>query len=219
MDRSKLVTVRQNAECSITMTAMALSRGYPLGRAMTSRERLVVAVVQAEPSHFLTIDSPDKSRADMTRAFRCIRLRLQRSRGRRAAPVIYVATFPCTKDRDGHHLHALLWGYVHIPKLLGYCRGLGLGKPKMEQISASTPGDPNYWRPIGYVLGQHGPAFGSRDHDRHEPLPKGKRELVYPHRMTLARHCPKLLSALDMARDPSVSDETLCAGLPRFSNT
>jgi hypothetical protein len=218
MERSKLVTIRNAPESRLTTTASALTLGYPLGRSLTASERLVVAVVQAEPTHFLTIHST-KSREEVQRGFRCIRLRLQRSRGKNAAPMIYVATFPRSQNGPGHHVHALLWSYVHLPTLHGYCRDLALGPPQIDRISASGPGDARYWRPIGYVLGQHEPVFGSTEHERHEPLGHSKRRLSYPQRATLAKYCPKLLSALEMANDPTVSDQELCAGLPRFSNT
>lgn len=214
-DRTKLFTLRNNPEHDIAMTAAALARGYPLGRPMTLRERLVVAVVSAEPTHMLTIDSKDRSRGPMARDFRKLVKRINRARSK---PFIYVATLARSETGSGYHIHALLWEYLHVPWLGGHCKDLGLGWPHIDQIPEPGPGDPNTWGPVAYVLTQHGGAFGADQSRRHEPVPKGGRKLLYPQKKTLAGYSPELLSALEMAKDSCVPDETLCSRLPRFSS-
>ena len=218
MDRSELVTLRQHPEASIPTAAAALTRGLKLGRRMTRSERLLVGVISAEPTHLVTVHSKDKSREEMAQLFRRLVKRINRSRGN-ARPLIYVATIAAAKGNSRHHVHALLWEYIHASTLGGYCREFGLGWPEIRQLSQEFPGDAEYWASVSYALTQHEPAFGTDHHQRHEPIPKFGRGLLYPHCSTLAEHCPQLLSALDQAKDPAVSDESLCSRLPRFSKS
>lgn len=203
-------------EWHLPTAAWALTDGYPLARPMTHHERLVVAVVSAKPTNTLTIPSKEKTRKQMTRDFRCLVKRINRTRGR---PLIYVATVARAEGGTGYHIHGLLWEYVHAPTLIGHCKDLGLGKPKLRHIVPAFPGDVNYWAQVSYFLTQHDEAFGYSQQHRHEPVPKSGRKLLSPQGRTLAKQCPDLLSALKMAKDPAVSDETLCSRLPRFSKT
>jgi hypothetical protein len=195
-------TLLNHPEWTLPLTATALTRGYPLSRQMTRCERRLVAVVIAKPTNTLTIHSKDKSREEMARDFRCIVKRYERARGR---PLIYVATVARAESGNGYHAHALLWQYVHAPCLAGWCKDLGLGWPKLERLAWEILGDPNDWAQVAYVLTQHDEAFGYTQRDRHEPIPKYARRLLYPQKRTLAKHCPDLLSALEMAKDPAVS--------------
>lgn len=203
------------------MTAWALARGLPLGRAMTSTERHVVAVISAHPTHTLTLHSKDASHPEMAALFRLLVKRLNRHRAKRRPldpiPLIYVATVPQTRGAAGYHVHAVLWEYIHAPTLIGHCKDLGLGKPKLRKLPESPVGDLDYWQQVTYVLAQQEPAFGSDEDQRHENRPRSARRLLYPQKPTLQRHCPQLLSGLEAANDKAVPDETLLARLPTFS--
>jgi len=209
-------SIRNHPERHLGTASGALTRGYSLERPMTARERKVVAVLSANPTNTLTIHSEDKSRREMTRSFQCIRKRFYRARKR---PLIYVATVARANGGAGYHIHALLWSYVHAPMLGGWCKELGLGWPMLRQLDCAFPGDLNYWAQGAYVLTQHDVAFGYRQDDRHERVPKFEHDLLHPQNRTLATHSPELLSALDMAKDPAVPDDALCSRLPRFSNS
>lgn len=178
---------------------------------------MLVAVVSAKPTIFLTLHSKDKCRHAMTRDFRCLVKRLNRDR--RSCPLIYVATVARADGGTGYHVHALVWRYIHAGSLGGHCTDLGLGSPDLHPLACEHPGDLDSWMQVSYVLTQHDTAFGYTQHDRHEPVPKYGRKLLYPQARTLATHCPDLLSAMKTATDPAVSDETLCSLLPRFSST
>jgi hypothetical protein len=67
-----------------------------------------------------------------------------------------------------------------------------------------------------YVLGQHVSVFGTNAHERHLPRAKSKRSYISPHMKTLAAHHPELFYALTLAKDQSVTDETLVQELPLF---
>ena len=187
---------------------------------MTPNERFVVAVIAAHPTHTLTIHSQDASRSEMTALFRRLVKRINRSlikrSPRRSTPLIYVATAACAQGSTRYHVHVLLWDYLHAPVVIGHCKALGLGKPQLRQLPADRT-DVNYWNQVAYVMTQHEPAFGTRHHQRHEPLVRSGRQFMYPQDATLRAHCPQLLSALGDANDPTLSDETLCARLPKFS--
>ena len=74
----KPTTVSNHPERFLATTTWALARGYPLGRSMTPHERLVVAVIAAEPTHTLTLHSESASRSDMTHLFRLLVKRINR---------------------------------------------------------------------------------------------------------------------------------------------
>jgi hypothetical protein len=214
-------TIRNHPERFLATTAWALARGYPLGRPMTPHERLAVAVIVAHPTHTLTIHSKDASCSEMTSLFRCLVKRINRGLIKRSprqpTRLIYFATAACAQGSTRYHVHSLLWDYLHAPVLIGHCKALGLGMPRLRQLPADRT-DVNYWNQVAYVMTQHEPAFGTRHHERHEPLVRSARQFMYPQDATLRAHCPQLLSALQEANDPTVSDETLCASLPKFSN-
>ena len=215
-------TISNHPERFLATTAWALARGLPLGRRMTPHERLVVAVIAAEPTHTLTIHSESASRSEMARLFRRLVKRINRGLIKRSPqrPVrlIYVATAWCAQGSPRYHVHALLWNYLHAPVVIGHCKALGLGMPKLQPLQADGT-DVNYWTQVAYILTQHEPAFGTRHHRRHEPLSANGREFMYPQNATLRAHCPQLLSALQLAKDPTVCDETLYARLPKFSSS
>jgi len=221
--RFNATTIRNHPERFVSTTAQALARGLPLGRPMTSTERRVVAVISAHPTHTLTLHSRDASHPEMTALFRRLIKRLNRYLAHRKplapVPVIYVATVPRARGSDGHHVHAILWDYIHAPTLIGHCKDLGLGKPKLGKLPASSVGDLDYWQQVTYVLAQQEPAFGSDEDRRHENRPRSARRLLYPQKPTLQRHCPQLLSGLEAANDKAVPDETLLSRLPTFSRS
>src|SRR5579875_1134189 len=214
-------TMRNHPERSVWLTAEALARGYPLGVPMTTIERRIVAVISARPTHTLTVHSGSASRAEMAAQFRRLVKRLNRGLAKRSPqnpkPLIYVATLASAQNSGRYHVHALLWGYLHAVVLLGHCRDLGLGKPKLRRLPAEPTGDLNYWQQVVYVIAQNEPAFGYHKHRLNEERHPWSRRLLTPQKATLARHCPHLLSALDAANDPAVSDEALLSLLPTFS--
>lgn len=188
---------------------------------MTPAERRVVAVISAHPTHTLTLHSKDASHPEMTTLFRRLVKRLNRNRAKRRpidpVPLIYVASVPRARGGNRQHVHAVLWEYVHVSTLIGHCKDLGLGKPKLRQLPASQVGDLDYWQQVTYVLAQQEPAFGSDEDQRHENRTRSARRLLYPQKPTLQRHCPQLLSGLEAANDKAVPDETLLSRLPTFS--
>jgi hypothetical protein len=158
----------------------------------------------------------------MSDAFRLLVKRMDRSLAKRRPtnprPLIYVANVAQSKGGRAFHVHVLLWEYIHSPVLIGHCKALGLGQPKLRQLPSDPTGDANYWQQVVYIVGQQEPVFGSDEFKRHEERPKFARRLLYPAPSTLKQHAPDLLSALQAAKDPSVPDEELLLRLPKFSS-
>jgi hypothetical protein len=219
----KPATIRHRPERFVSLTAWATARGLPLGVPMTKVERRIIAVIAAQPTHTLTVDSQLASHPEMAAAFRLLVKRLNRGLAKRSPmnpkSLIYVASLASARNSGRFHVHALLWSYIHAPVLHGHCGDLGLGKPKLRRLPGEPTGDANYWQQVVYVMGQNEPAFGFRKYRSNEPPPLGARRLLTPRRATLDRHCPQLLSALDIANDPTVPDETLLSRLPKFSSS
>ena len=107
----------------------------------------------------------------------------------------------------------LLWGYLHATMLHGQARAVGFGPPHIEQIE---PGAHNVLKVVRYVCGQTESVFGSREHERHQDRQRWGRSFIHSGRATLKARNHKLLSALDLAQDGSVSDFELLERLPRF---
>ena len=210
---SRIRTMKQNPAGSLWTAGGALERGLPLERSMTYLERLAVAVAWTEPTHALTLTSTIENRGEFAHFFRLLRQRVQRRTSRPKVPLIYVGSFACGNGDGGYHAHLLLWGYVSMKMLHPQLRELGLGLPEIKQI---TPDPHNRLVATSYALSQHEPIFGHTRAHSHHDRDKGARRFTSPQRSTLARHHPKLLHALDVARDQSLSDKELCEALPRF---
>ncbi len=217
IDRSRLRTLKDSPVAKLVQALDALSEGRPLERLMTSEERLLVSITAtAPPTHSLTLHSAAMSREEIRRAWPCFRKRIERELGVR---LIYVATVARSREGGGgFHVHALLWnGYIHWTGLHRHGLEAGFGRPHIEQIPTDPGRRADQARMVGYSLSQHQPVFGSSTHERHDPREPGQRPFMMPQRATLHAHAPRLLSALDTARDPMIADLDLGLMLPRFS--
>ena len=218
------------AERDVALAFTALRIGRPLARPLTGPERLVVGVTLARPLYFLTLDSPDLTRAEIAREWAKLTKRIERSRPTRR-PLVYFSCF-AQGGNGGYHAHVLLWDFLHIGMLRGHLRKLDFGHPNVERlpppnVEIRPPTAEEHVREeqdlvrvvgaVSYVVGQYQPVFGSRHHARHVPRERNKRRFVYPLPSTLARWRPELLAALTAAKDRSVQDVQLARRLPRFS--
>ena len=209
----------------------ALSRGLTLGRTLTPGERLSLAVALTLPTHLLTIDSTYATPTELHAAWRRLVKRVNRQNGNR--DWIYFATVSRSScGGGGYHVHALLWNFIYLPRLLGHTRKVGLGKPQIEQLDTATrricrmldpPCTARHLRLVdavkaaAYVIGQHEPVFGSTQHLRHVCRLRWNRRYIYPQRRTLERNLPELLAALERARDPTAADDRMLFPGPKFS--
>jgi hypothetical protein len=211
-DASRITTMRNRPERCFWMTLGALQRGWPLGRKMTELERIALAVASTRPTYFVTISTADATHEELARMFRELVPRVERRRSTRK-PLIYVRSFAQGLGNGGCHLHMLLWENPYICSYLGQSRELGLGRLDVQKID-STPVDALLH--ACYVLGQNEPVFGTNTHEHHQELGGGKRRFGYPQTKTLEKYRPELCCVLDLAKDRSVSDETLFSKLPIF---
>ena len=198
-DRSKLVTMRTNAERSLWTALGALQRGLPLPP-LTEMENLTLAVAEAEPTHTRTLTSADMTQPEMARAFRLL-LRRVEQHAHTPKPIIYLGVYAQGRGEGGCHLHLLLWGFTPQGVWRKHAEAVGLYAARPRQIDLAQP--QNAERAVGYVLSQNESIFGSRKHLENEPKRKGQRRYVTRQRRTLATHNPKLLSALDHANAQS----------------
>jgi hypothetical protein len=185
-------------------------------RRLSGLERLSLALTAAAPLSFLTLDSPSMSRDEAIRAYRCFVKRYNRKRSG-STPLIYYATVPRSVGGSaGHHIHALVWEYVPFPVAVGAARAVGLGGPRFSLITAEQD---LYFglRGVTYVMGQQEPVFGRTHQNRHMAREKHKRAYLNSSRKVIGRHLPQLLAAIDLAKDPMVTDESLVLSLPLFS--
>src|SRR4051812_43963073 len=83
--------------------------GKSLERDMTRMKRTALAVAFAEPTNYLTLESKDLGRSEVSSAWSKLRRKVNR---RRRTPWIYVAVPALGRGAAGHHLHVLLWEYV-----------------------------------------------------------------------------------------------------------
>src|SRR5205085_1056936 len=129
-------------------------------------------------------------------------------------PLVYVATVADGIGDGGCHLHVLLWEFPPVWMYRTQGEAVGLGSVQLAQIE---PDLTNRMGVASYVLGQHESVFGTTKHRENSEHPKGKRRLLMPHDATLKEQNPKLFVALDLAKDQSLSDKTLCRELLRFN--
>lgn len=195
----------------------ACQRASRSGVPLSPHERLTLAVTAARPERFLTLDSLALSYDQAAAAFHALIKNLNR-KPKVAAPIIYFACIARSTGHEGHHVHALLWTFLHQPTLIGAASELGFGKT--SHIKACPTSSPAVrLNAVGYVLGQKESVLDSEQHLRHEPHPPRKRHFLYPQRETLATHAPQLLSALEQARDRTVTDAELISAASLFRST
>lgn len=211
-DASRITTMRNHPERCFWMALGALQRGWSLGRKMTELERISLAVASAKPTYFVTISTADATHEELARMFRELVSRLERRRSTKK-PLIYFRSFARGLGKGGSHLHMLLWENPYISSYVGQSRKVGLGRIDVQKID-STPVDALLR--ACYVLGQSEPVFGTTTHEHHQMLGGGKRRFSYPQMKTLEKYHPELCYVLDLAKDKSVSDETLFSKLPIF---
>lgn len=177
---------------------------------------MLLALLDVPPTHLLTLHSKDLDRTGMQRSWSAFKKRIERKIGK---PPIYLAvTAKSAKGEGGQHLHALLWtGYLHAESLQGFARGTGLGAPDIQMLPQEPENQIGRAQMIGYVLGQLGPVFGSKDHLRHAERARSQRRYSTSTRRVLEVRMPELFAALDRARDGSVPDDLVFSATPRFS--
>jgi len=193
-----------------------LASGRPLEPKLTPFEREVVAITTtAPPTSLLTLNSAELGLEDVRAAWTKFRKRLWRSHGK---DVVAIASTQITsKGTAGFHVHALLWtGFVHISKLRHCVEETGFGPPYIRMVP-----DPNNrfygtLASVAYVYGQHGAILGSTHGRENLPLARGQQRVHKSHTVTLTRSAPELLSALDMAKSPTVTDVQLVQSSPLF---
>jgi hypothetical protein len=127
----------------------------------------------------LTLDSSDLDAAAVRISFRKLVKRLERRLGKgRAArrPWIYFGCFARARNDAGYHVHLLLWHYIDMKRILipqanrvGFHAHLERVTRMSDAIHVTSPAFPL----ASYIVGQHEAVFGSRNHSRHLPLPKG----------------------------------------------
>ena len=181
---------------------------------MTPQERVALAVTSTHPTHHLSITSPPgTTQEECAHRFRLLVPRIERNASRRKGPLIYVGSYAKGHSNGGYHVHLLLWEEPWMPIYRKHSLAVGLGRIKSTRID---PAPETVLHRTSYVLGQQISVFGTNAHQRHIPRAKGKRPYISPQMKTLAAHHPKLFYALTLAKDQSVTDETLVQELPIF---
>ncbi len=201
-----------NSDRSTSMSLEALVPRLPVGSAFTELERIALAVTATRPTNFLTLSTIGASQENLAYDFRLLVRRIEGRKSRPKVPLIYFGSFAQGKGHGGYHLHLLLWDRPHLPMYHGQTRAVGLGHADAVQIIPSTP--ENVLRVVSYTLGQQEPVFGSKPHKHHRPREQYKRRFIHPQMKTLEKYHPELFVALNLAKDKSVSDETLVEKLP-----
>jgi hypothetical protein len=209
--------IRRLADPEIGMSLKVLDSlraGEPLHPPMTRQERIALAVTSTQPTHHLSITSPSgTTQEECAHRFRLLIPRVERNANRRKGPLVYVGSFAKGRGNGGYHVHLLLWEEPWMHVYRPQCRAVGLGRATSTPIGAAPE---TVLQRTSYVLGQQVSVFGTKVHQRHLRREKGKRGYVSPQMKTLAGHHPKLFYALTLARDQSVTDETLIQELPIF---
>jgi len=190
-----------------------LKEGRLPDRPLSMSERMTIAVCHARPTGAITLDSRDLGSKESRNRFSRLVKRLIRSR--RGRSFAYLAVPACSTGHKGWHVHLLVWDYIDSKPLTRHAMELGFGLPDIDPIAALN--DLNYFRKIAYHFRQTEEVFGRTHGDRHEVRPKGARRYLMPLPKTLQQVNPKLLSAVNMAKDKSVSDSELLRACPLFS--
>jgi hypothetical protein len=127
--------------------------------------------------------------------------------------LIYVGSYAKGHGDGGYHVHLLLWEEPYMRVYRKQSLAAGLGRITSTPIGTKAE---NVLHRTSYVLGQQVSVFGTSVHQRHLPRAKGKQSYISPQMKTLAAHHPELFYALTLAKDQSVTDETLVHELPLF---
>jgi hypothetical protein len=205
-------------EAHILALAYQLRRGKAFERALTKRERLLIALTSAAPTAFVTLDSAALSRREATKAWDLLIKRLKRNLHTAHPPIYLAVPARHSAQTAGYHIHALLWGYMHRPTLAKHARLVGFGpQPWFARVPAPSEDPDDHIEVLSYVLGQDQAVFGTRVHERHAPAERSAWGLLHPHAKTLQQHCPQLLTALTNAKSPQVSDRMLAERSPLFT--
>lgn len=209
-------TMKTNNTANQFTALSALRQGIPPSRRLTRLEREFVAIRFHSPPPLSIVFSSSNHTLDGTRrAWANLRKRLERYRTKRGrhgeAPLIYIATAAVTLQANGgHHMHVLVWNeHVELKVLRPRAIECGFGPPRISKIVADVTNPCAADTQIAYVLEQHRPIFGSTNHLANAPLAPGQQMLWTPSRKTLKLYKPELLSALDMAKDQSITDNKL----------
>jgi len=194
----------------------ALRWGYELARPMTSMERALIALMGVPPTHLITIHGPPGTKVSSW--WPRYRKRIDRARGP-SRPLIYLGVRASGFGDGGEHLHLLLWDeWIPFWVLHRHADECGLGKPHVDLVPDPQANRLECASMVTYVLSQHEPVFGSRNHERHHQPHPHQRRWIRPHQATLRTHRPQLLSALNAAESPSISDKELVSKVLTFSN-
>lgn len=192
----------------------ALRAGEPLHPPMAPQERIALAVTSTHPTYHLNITSPSgTTQEECAHRFRLLIPRIERNANRRKGPLIYVGSFAKGHGGGGYHVHLLLWEEPYMLVYRKQSLAVGLGRAMSTPIEAVPE---TVLQRTSYVLGQQVSVFGTRVHQRHLRRGKGKRSYISPQMKTLATHHPELFYALTLAKDQSVTDETLIQEFPIF---
>jgi hypothetical protein len=188
----------------------SLARGKTPARRLGDGDRRAIAVAGTAPTHLLTLNSADLDRQESASAWVLFRKHLERKRGR---PLIYLSAPARSVGGGGYHRHVLLWEFLYAPTLHGIARKVGFGGPDIQRIGESV--EDKLFATV-YVFGQTESVLGSAHHRRHRDRGQWAHRFSRTSDEVLKRLNPQLLSALEMARDRSVSDKELVEMLPRF---
>jgi hypothetical protein len=186
-----------------------LKEGRLPDRPLSMPERRTIALCHARPTGAMTLDSRDLDSKGVRSAFSRLMRRL--GRWRQGKALSYFAIPACSTGHDGWHIHCLVWDFIPKETLRRHARAVGFGGAKIKTLREL--GELDYFRMIAYHLRQNNDVFGITERHRHKPQPKGAHSFLYS-----AEGNPKLLSALNMAKDKSVSDIELLRACPLFSN-
>jgi hypothetical protein len=113
----------------------------------------------------------------------------------------------------GWHAHMLVWEEPYITGLIRHAVKAGLGRIDVKPIHADPMAA---LAEAVYVLGQTESVFGTDIHERHRERPVGARRFSHSQASTLKKHHPELLHALELAKDPALTDQMLFSALPIF---
>jgi len=215
--RSDVGRMRKASDPKVGLSMKALDAlriGLPPHPGFTPQERIALAVTSTQPSQHVTITTPGgATHQELARGFRKLVPRIERNAHRRKQPLIYVGNYAKGRGNGGYHLHLLLWEEPYMCVYRRQCLAAGLGRARNTHID---PVPEMVLYSTSYVLGQHESVFGTDVHLRHRPRAKGKRSFICPQGKTLETYHPELFYALQLAKDKSVTDETLVSECPIF---
>lgn len=205
-------------ETDILALTYGLRHGKSFARALTPRERLILALTSAPPQAFATLDSAELSRSEVSKAWDRLIKRLKRNLHGSSPPIYLAAPARHKCETAGYHIHVLFWHYVHRPTLAKQARAVGFGpEPWIARVPSADDDADGCVEVLTYVVAQDERVFGSTHHDRHAPAEASAWSFLHPQSATLKQHCPQLFTALTAAKSPQVSDKMLAERSPLFS--